>query len=147
MEPPRPPLSIVYIMCSLKDKKIAELKEKGDVAADRLHSLREEKKGAQAYIDELIADLDAQWTRASMEIMDAKGMMRMEKLEFIVTEFYFSILFVHLASIISILVSIFTRTSIEINDAKQSEYKDFNCLKNLFTATHRFDCIMMYFHR
>ena len=52
-------------MCSTKNKEIVELKEKGNEAADRLHTLREEKKGFKAYIDEM----DAKWTR------------RMEKLE------------------------------------------------------------------
>ena len=67
-----------------KDKKIVKLKEKGDVAADRLRSLREEKKGTKASINELIADWskrmetnDAKWTKR-METNDAKWTKRME---------------------------------------------------------------------
>jgi hypothetical protein len=62
MEPPSS--LIVCIMCSVKGKEIAELKEKGN----------EKEKAFKAYIDEM----DVKWTMR-MESMDAKWSERMEK--------------------------------------------------------------------
>ena len=115
MEPPNS--LIVCIMCSTKDKEIVELKEKGNEAADRLHTLREEKKGFKAYIDEMDAKWtrrmetnNAEWTRR-METNNAEWTRRMAKLEI-------------------------SNDELRTNNAKQSE--EISSLKKSFTATYRF---------